>query len=210
MLNGRGIETKRRNGNQFVTRRIRFVRECSRQSDDMPELTECPSASDRFRRQRYRQAPRQVIWLPMFEAILVHCLFGSHFLAVRFFQAHRRRLFTPKPQTGADRGRRAWPPLRRLAHNVLSKRQPLAAAHACWRSAAYPDVRTRHVICKRGTMTKYKLEYIWLDGYTPVPNFVARPRSRSSTSSRSSSSCRCGASTAARPCRPRAAARIAC
>src|SRR5271170_6659888 len=23
---------------------------------------------------------------------------------------------------------------------------------------------------KRGSMTKYKLEYIWLDGYTPTPN----------------------------------------
>ena len=60
-------------------------------------------------------------------------------------------------------------------------------------------------------MTKFKLEYIWLDGYEPVPNlrgktkieeFDALPgRSRSSRS---------GASTAARPGRPRAATPTAC
>ena len=46
-------------------------------------------------------------------------------------------------------------------------------------------------------MTKYKLEYIWLDGYTPSPNFAARPSSRNSTGFRRSSNCRCGALTAA-------------
>ena len=30
-------------------------------------------------------------------------------------------------------------------------------------------------------MTKYKLEYIWLDGYTPVPNIRGKTRSRNST-----------------------------
>src|SRR6202030_3488166 len=30
--------------------------------------------------------------------------------------------------------------------------------------------RLSHHQLKRGSMTKYKLEYIWLDGYTPTPN----------------------------------------
>ena len=53
---------------------------------------------------------------------------------------------------------------------------------------------------------KMKLEYVWLDGYEPVPNLrsktqiegVRRPARRSTSS-------RCGASTAARRARPKAA-----
>ena len=48
-------------------------------------------------------------------------------------------------------------------------------------------------------MTKYKLEYIWLDGYSRRPTCAARRRSRNSLRSRRSRSCRCGALTAARP-----------
>ena len=58
-------------------------------------------------------------------------------------------------------------------------------------------------------MTKYRLEYIWLDGYTPFPICAAKRRSRNSTAFRRSNSFRCGALTAARPCRRRAAARTA-
>src|SRR4029078_10868917 len=31
---------------------------------------------------------------------------------------------------------------------------------------------------KRGSMTKYKLEYIWLDDYTPTPSVRARTQSK--------------------------------
>jgi len=44
-------------------------------------------------------------------------------------------------------------------------------------SASVPTFR---IIQQRGSMTKYKLEYIWLDGYTPTPNLRARRRSRKS------------------------------
>ena len=60
-------------------------------------------------------------------------------------------------------------------------------------------------------MTKYKLEYIWLDGYEPVPNLRGQDEDRGvrRLPGRSRSS-RCGASTAARPARPTAATRTAC
>src|ERR1700747_2889392 len=32
------------------------------------------------------------------------------------------------------------------------------------------SVSSLRIIHQRGSMTKYKLEYIWLDGYTPTPN----------------------------------------
>ena len=48
-------------------------------------------------------------------------------------------------------------------------------------------------------MTKYKLEYIWLDGYTPVPNLRGKTQIKEyERVSDASSSFRCGASTAAR------------
>ena len=59
-------------------------------------------------------------------------------------------------------------------------------------------------------MTKYKLEYIWLDGYTPVPNLRGKTQIKEYASFRRSSSCRSGASTAARPCRPKGRTPIAC
>jgi hypothetical protein len=59
-------------------------------------------------------------------------------------------------------------------------------------------------------MTKYKLEYIWLDGYTPVPNLRGKTQIKEFDVSRRSSSCRSGASTVPRRCRPKAAARTAC
>ena len=52
-------------------------------------------------------------------------------------------------------------------------------------------------------MTKYKLEYIWLDGYTPSRTSAAKRKSRNSTASRRWSNFPSGASTAARPCRPK-------
>ena len=43
----------------------------------------------------------------------------------------------------------------------------------------------RGIKLMRGSMTKYKLEYIWLDGYTPTPRSARqRHRSRNSTLSR--------------------------
>ncbi len=59
-------------------------------------------------------------------------------------------------------------------------------------------------------MPKFKLEYIWLDGYEPVPNLRGKTRSSSSNASRRSRSCRCGRSTAARPARRRETTRTAC
>jgi glutamine synthetase len=53
-------------------------------------------------------------------------------------------------------------------------------------------------------MTKYKLEYIWLDGYTPRRTLRGKTQIKEfERVSRRSSSFRCGASTAARPCRPK-------
>src|ERR1700759_300521 len=51
---------------------------------------------------------------------------------------------------------------------MLGNRWPMVAGYACgghwlWR-------RTLCMVHMRGSMTKYKLDYIWLDGYTPVPN----------------------------------------
>ena len=54
-------------------------------------------------------------------------------------------------------------------------------------------------------MTKYKLEYIWLDGYTPTPNLRGKTQIKEFETSRRSNSSRSGASTARRPCRPKAA-----
>ena len=43
-------------------------------------------------------------------------------------------------------------------------------------------------------MTKYRLEYIWLDGYTPVPNLRGKTQLKDfDLDFRRSSSCRCGA-----------------
>src|SRR6201996_6809932 len=47
-----------------------------------------------------------------------------------------------------------------LANRREAARRPLSAARA---------FRTRSTRRETG-MTKYKLEYIWLDGYTPTPN----------------------------------------
>jgi glutamine synthetase len=38
-------------------------------------------------------------------------------------------------------------------------------------------------------MAKYKLEYIWLDGYSRSPTCAARPKSRNSPAFRSSKNC---------------------
>ena len=59
-------------------------------------------------------------------------------------------------------------------------------------------------------MAKYKLEYLWLDGYQPVPKLVERPRSRSRQFPHSWINFRCGVLTAARPSRPREKAPTAC
>ena len=60
----------------------------------------------------------------------------------------------------------------------------------------------------RGSMAKYKLEYIWLDGYEPVPNLRGKTQSKNSTAFPSSKNSRCGASMAARRARPKAKLRL--
>src|ERR1700729_2412852 len=45
----------------------------------------------------------------------------------------------------------------------------MVAGYAC----GDQEASVRHLLhhqLMRGSMTKYKLEYIWLDGYTPTPN----------------------------------------
>jgi glutamine synthetase len=60
-------------------------------------------------------------------------------------------------------------------------------------------------------MAKYKLEYIWLDGYEPVPNLRGKTQVKEFQElSESSKNSRCGALTAARPGRPKATPPIAC
>ncbi len=57
--------------------------------------------------------------------------------------------------------------------------------------------------------SKYKLVYIWLDGYTPEPNL----RSKTKVVDKAPTSvaiCPCGALTAARPARRKARAPTAC
>src|ERR1700690_2020711 len=45
----------------------------------------------------------------------------------------------------------------------------MVAGYACGDQEASVSHLSHHQIM-RGSMTKYKLEYIWLDGYTPTPN----------------------------------------
>src|SRR5437660_10943598 len=44
----------------------------------------------------------------------------------------------------------------------------MVAGYICGGQKRVPHLS--HHKLKRGSMTKYKLEYIWLDGYTPTPN----------------------------------------
>src|SRR5579862_8198903 len=48
-----------------------------------------------------------------------------------------------------------------------TRARPIVAGYA-WGN--FLSVPTFEMIQQRGSMTKYKLEYIWLDGYTPTPN----------------------------------------
>ena len=50
-------------------------------------------------------------------------------------------------------------------------------------------------------MAKYKLEYLWLDGYKPVPNLRGKTLSKISTASPSWKNSRCGVSMAVPPSR---------
>ena len=60
-------------------------------------------------------------------------------------------------------------------------------------------------------MAKYKLEYIWLDGYEPVPNLRSKTQIKDFDSfPKLERAAAGGASTAARPARPKAKARTAC
>ena len=59
-------------------------------------------------------------------------------------------------------------------------------------------------------MTKFKLEYIWLDGYQPIPNLRSKTQVKELPLRPSSKRCRSGVSTAARPGRPTAATPTAC
>ena len=59
-------------------------------------------------------------------------------------------------------------------------------------------------------MPKFKLEYIWLDGYEPVPNLRGKTKIVEFDSFPSSRSCRSGGSTAARRARRRETTPTAC
>ena len=59
-------------------------------------------------------------------------------------------------------------------------------------------------------MTKYRLEYIWLDGYAPTPNLRGKTQIKEFASFPTLEQLPCGVSTAARRCRPKATAPIAC
>jgi hypothetical protein len=59
-------------------------------------------------------------------------------------------------------------------------------------------------------MTKYKLEYIWLDGKKPVPELRGKTLLKSFEKPPTLPICPIGALTAVPPCRPRAASPTAC
>jgi len=59
-------------------------------------------------------------------------------------------------------------------------------------------------------MTKYKLEYIWLDGYTPTPNLRGKTQIKEFDSFPNLDQLRYGVSMEARPCRRKVTAPIAC
>lgn len=59
-------------------------------------------------------------------------------------------------------------------------------------------------------MTKFKLEYIWLDGYKPVPNLRGKTQIKEFDEFPTPSSCRFGALMARPRSRPKATRRIAC
>jgi len=58
-------------------------------------------------------------------------------------------------------------------------------------------------------MTKYKLEYIWLDGYTPVPNLRGKTQIKEFETFPSLEELPLWASTEARHSRPKDTARTA-
>ena len=55
-----------------------------------------------------------------------------------------------------------------LARHMHLHMRPMAAGSAGGQKFGEPG--RLHYTYERSEMTKYKLEYIWLDGYTPVPN----------------------------------------
>jgi glutamine synthetase len=84
---------------------------------------------------------------------------------VRGYDAHCREWFA------GDVGRSAAvenrPYCGFLARKMLGKRRPMMAGYKTCGGLQAPNL-SHHL--QRGSMTKYKLEYIWLDGYTPTPN----------------------------------------
>ena len=59
-------------------------------------------------------------------------------------------------------------------------------------------------------MTKYKLEYIWLDGYTPTPNLRGKTQIKEFEYFPTLEQLPLWGLTVVRPCRRKATARIAC
>ena len=59
-------------------------------------------------------------------------------------------------------------------------------------------------------MTKYKLEYIWLDGYKPVPNLRGKTQIKEFDSFPTLEELPLWGFDGVRPCRPRATAPTAC
>jgi glutamine synthetase len=59
-------------------------------------------------------------------------------------------------------------------------------------------------------MTKYKLEYIWLDGYTPTPNLRGKTQIKEFDAFPTLEQLPLWGFDGSRPCRPKATAPIAC
>ena len=96
----------------------------------------------------------------------------------------------------------------------------IGTKHAEGSPAPPPDIRrargrlfpwSHPPVREKQTMTKYKLEYIWLDGYTPVPNLRGKTQIkdfRRVPDARAAAAL--GLRRLAPPCRPRATAPTAC
>ena len=97
--------------------------------------------------------------------------FGSIFCAYSFTNRSKRR-----PGLHIICAERPLPPLfatcSRVAQEMLGQWQSPAAARAfaAGRVRGHTSTHLAPAADERLGMTKYKLEYIWLDGYTPTPN----------------------------------------
>src|SRR5262245_47499235 len=100
-------------------------------------------------------------------------LHGANLSILGFWQSVRPGGKSQKPCPGS--GLPIWNSvMNRLARTLLNKALIIGAKPGFFTKLGRPDDQdlTIHEITHREKleMTKYRLEYIWLDGYTPVPN----------------------------------------